>query len=188
MTLLKAITPISKIIGKIHAPFSERLLTGKDFYKIIELIKPGDILLSRTRYHLTNIFIPGFFKHSSLIVDKNNIIESTAEGVHLTSLYDFISTKDYIGISRLNSLYSYNKSIDDIVKIAIKQLGKFYDYEFSSDDKQFYCAELIYFSYLQNGIKLLEPKNYITPQDIYNSSLLNLIYISRSLEHNNGKD
>jgi uncharacterized protein YycO len=186
MTLLKAITPISKLIGKIHAPFSERLLIGKDFYKIIELIKPGDILLSRTRYHLTNLFIPGFFKHSALIVDKNNLIESTAEGVHLSSLYDFISTKDYIGIARLKNLYSFNKSMDEIVKIALRQLGKSYDYEFSSSDKQFYCAELIYYAFLQVGIKLLEPKNYITPQEIYNSSFLNLVYISKSMELDNG--
>jgi uncharacterized protein YycO len=179
--ILKYITPISKFIGKIHSPFSERLINGGDFYAITSIIKPGDIILSRTRYHLSNIFIPGYFKHSALITNKQDIIESTAEGVHLTSLYDFISTKDYIIIMRMEKIDDNIKK--ELVEIALKQLGKNYDYEFESDAKEFYCAELIYYSYLQFNYKLIEPKKYVTPTDIYNSSLLKTIYISDSMRN-----
>lgn len=86
--LFTVFKPFEILIGKIHAPFSDRLVKGEDFYNFQFDLLPGDIVLSRIRWHLTNLFIPGFWKHAAIICHDGNIIEATAENM-IGADYDY---------------------------------------------------------------------------------------------------
>jgi uncharacterized protein YycO len=188
MSLLSFIEPVSKLVGKIHAPFSTRLITGKDFYSIQSQLQPGDILLSRIRLHLTNLFIEDFWKHAAIAINELEIIEATAEGVHLSSVYDFISTKDYICVLRLNSIFPAHLKAK-AASSARKALGVQYDYEFDLQDNEFYCSELVDWSYQQNDIQLVPYVESmgiksILPSAFYRAiNKLDLIYTSDSAKN-----
>ena len=188
MKLLSIIEPISKFIGRIHAPVSERLITGKDFYAIQSQIQPGDILLSRIRWHLTNIFIEDFWKHAALVTEDLQIIEATAEGVHLTSLYDFISNKDYACVLRLNPIFPAHLR-KEAARTALKAIGSQYDYEFELKDNEYYCSELVDWAYSENDIQLVPYVESmgiksILPSAFYRAiNKLDLIYVSDSCKN-----
>lgn len=45
-----------------------RLITGEQIKKLGRMLKPGDIVLERQDWYLSNIFLPGFWPHSILYV------------------------------------------------------------------------------------------------------------------------
>jgi uncharacterized protein YycO len=181
----RLITPISKLIGKIHAPFSTRLIVGDDFYSIQAQVQSGDIILSQVRWHLTNLFIPGMWKHAAIVVDNKTIVEATGEGVHFSSLYDFISTKDYLIVLRLKS----DDKTTPVIASAISQkfVGCGYDYEFDNKNNQYFCSEVADTAYRMAGVELITPTNYlgisrIAPIDLYESQKLKVIYASKRVK------
>jgi hypothetical protein len=134
-----------------------------------QIFKPLDILLEKTRFALTDTFIPGNFGHAALwlgtetqlkelglwnsatikpyqqkIREGYQIVEAIRPGVRLTTLKDFMQI-DEIAILR-------NKNIDkDLVRmeqtfnIAFDQLGKDYDFNFDVGTiSTIVCSELIF--------------------------------------------
>ena len=135
--LFQMLTPIAKIVGKIHAPYSKCLITTKDYEAIKKLATPGNIILTRSNGELTNLFIKGFYTHATMIInDKCDVIEATGEGVHITSLFDLLKRIDYCAV--VNYKYHNNKSLP-----LVKYLGKPYDYLFESGNSSYYCSELV---------------------------------------------
>jgi hypothetical protein len=183
--ILHAVEPVSYSIGKIHAPFTVRLIKGLDFYNIQDTIKPGDILLSRSKYQLTNLFIPGFFKHAAVFVDmgsQKDLVEATSQGVHYTSLYDFVSTKDYIIILRLKNKEKYKSNLLKVCLIACKLVGDAYDYEFEFGDEEEYCSEVAVKSYSLAEIDIFQDKTIIYPTDLYDNQNFQVVFASGSCD------
>ena len=110
---------------------------------------PGDVLLGRTFGELTNLFIPGKYKHAALfacgVSDYPYAIEAIGTGVQKSDLIDFMLKRDIVGIYRMKGI-DYKQSVD-IVELAKKYIGFPYDYEFRSDNKAFYCSEFVYSCY-----------------------------------------
>jgi uncharacterized protein YycO len=178
MKFLSMVEPISWLIGKIHAPFSNRLIKGKDFYAIQGLIQPGDIIVTRIRWHLTNLFIPKFWKHASIVSPRKTIIEAIGEGVVETDLFDFISTKDYVCVLRLVDKTSAHLQAS---MNALNTVGLKYDYEFEDNDNEYYCSELVYWAFQRAGTLLCAPKSKVFPSDFFHAvDRLQNIYMSDS--------
>jgi uncharacterized protein YycO len=136
---------VSKWIGTIHAPWSVKKLNSKDYKIIHSLLEPGDILLSKVDGHLSNLFIPGQWKHAAIAYNSGTIIEAISEGVIETDLIDFILSKDKIVVLRSNK---FGPSIlVEAANQAKKLVGSKYDFEFKPDNLAFYCAELVWSSY-----------------------------------------
>lgn len=143
-TLLRLSIPIQKWLQKIHQPYP--LVKGDFYVRARSLIQPGDILLSRETWHLTNLFIPGFWKHAAIIdTDCEYVIEAVGDpdGVRRVLLAEWILTKDYVVILRCpESWYGKFAAVR-----AGHQVGKKYDYIFKTGSKEFFCNELVAWSY-----------------------------------------
>lgn len=164
----------------VYDPGSYKI-KGKEVRKILEIIKPGDILVRGYSNYLDGRFIPGFFSHVGLFVGdttdidiknlKNNtyfysssqaVIHSMAEGVFMEDILDFTRC-DYICILRRNINLEQNIDIDNdfkqnVLPNALNNLGKGYDFDFDfSDLGNMSCTEFVFDS-CKNFIDLYNVK------------------------------
>lgn len=153
-TGLLVLMPVVKIIGRIMPPFSKKD-PMINFYKILDLLHPMDIILTTSRGHLSNLFNPGRYKHAIAYIGIEKgipqIIESTGEGVHQRTLVECMSTKDAIAVIRPNKqVFADKKQVKNAIAWLKKQEGKPYDYVFDMNSqkkfKNFFCSELIYYA------------------------------------------
>ncbi len=131
-------------IGKIHIPFSRKLITGADYRSLMSVgPQDGDLFVSRTDGELGNIAIPGVFSHVAVVRGKT-VYESVATGVHQADIIDFFMNKDVVALIR--PIFMKPDEIEAMMEYLHAQLGKpyNYDFKFSEGDSQFYCTELAY--------------------------------------------
>lgn len=184
-TFVKLLIPIIQFIGKIHLPFTSKEKLMSNYYEIESLLQHGDVILSTSYGHLSNIINPSKWKHALMYVGKENnipyIIEAVGEGVVKKSLAQWLSSKDEICILRFNEEILSSIQKIEAVNWIKKQLGKPYDYSFDSQTndkfKNFYCSELVYYSIKAgnpeapielrntNGIKTITPNDYYNMKD-----------------------
>lgn len=165
--LFRLLKPIIVWVGKIHSPWSEKGAI-KDWYKLVEVLKPGDVILSTTMGHLSNVFNPGKYKHAIAYIGLENgvpmIIEAIGRGVIKRPLVECISEKDEIAVIRsrdpeIQKKVNFKRGLEWINK----QVGKPYDYYFDMNSyhkfSNFYCSELCYYWW-----KMMNPKLTFTLQ------------------------
>ena len=155
-----------KCIGFWHYIYGspESKLHGYDYREFSKIIKPGDMLLTRSEnYKFSNKGIPEkhtFLKHLGIYVggvdgkekgefiDKaifngkqfpKCIIHAISEGVVCQDLFDVFRHFDYIVVVR-----PWKSELEriQICTKAFELLGKEYDFEFKSKNKNYYCTEL----------------------------------------------
>lgn len=144
--LLNAVSAFSRGLSKVYFPFSRKLITAEQFRDIELLCQPGDVLLTRTRGEVSNVFIPGFWSHVALVKDKHSVIEAITSGVQQTDLAEFCFRRDYIQLLQPQ----FNKATRGLSAVfAESAVGKEYDYRFQGDTEAFYCSELVFWSYAE---------------------------------------
>lgn len=124
----------------------EGTLTAHQIMRIAELVKPGDVLLSRTLGELTNYFIPGFYSHAAIMVQNQQIVEAVGDGVRQIPLGKFLMDKDFVGVFR----YRFGAPARNVwaARVAETYVGHAkYDFEFEIGDDEFYCSELVWHAY-----------------------------------------
>ena len=162
-------------VGDIKSPVKSPLIfthLEKEFIK--KLLQPGDIILTFSEGYMSNIFLPGYFKHGIMYIgDRNNwtqaewgimdisienknnihngddIIEAVSEGVVSNSILKVLDTK----INRMLILRPQltESEINRALKSAHAYLGNSYDFNFDFNDAGTQvCTEIIYRSY--NGL------------------------------------
>lgn len=150
---------------------------------------PGDILVERTPFRLTDKLIPGYWGHIAVyigtendlktmgiwddinatyqqnIVDGKLIVEALRDGVQLNSVAHFLNVDD------LAIMYDNNETdVEKVLRIkrVINQLGKEYDFEYDiEDNSKIICSELVYITSLNIewdtdstvGINTISPDN-----------------------------
>ncbi len=163
-------------VGHLKAPGTKPLIfQDSDKEKLDNMLYPGDIILTYSEGYMSNIFLPGIFKHGivytgkrqdwdekaweqiqlsdeqhSLIQPNHDLIEAIAEGVVSGSLEDILVTK-------INRLVVFRPSLSDREKIHVMQtvhsyLGNNYDFTFDFNDAESQvCTEVIYRGFNKNG-------------------------------------
>ena len=163
-------------VGHIKAPGIEPLIFSEDDKnQLLTLLQPGDIILTYSEGFMSNIFLPGIFKHGivytgrrenwgkydwdnihitdhqkSLIQVNHNIIEAIAEGVVSGSLEEILDTK----INRLAVFRPSlsNQEIMGVMQTIHSYLGNQYDFSFDFNDAESQvCTEVIYRGYNEIG-------------------------------------
>ncbi len=163
-------------VARLKAPGTDPLIfNDEDKMKLNSMLIPGDIILTYSEGYMSNLFLPGIFKHGivfigqredwknedwnqikisdsqkSLIHPNHNIIESIAEGVVSGSLEEILDTK----INRLAVFRTTleDERIMDVMQRVHSYLGDNYDFSFDFNDAESQvCTELIYRGYNQIG-------------------------------------
>jgi len=133
-------------------------------------LQPGDILLEKTPFTLTDKTIPGHFGHAAMYIgtaeqvaalgmvetpevkrhlSKINggagVVEALRDGVQLNSLQAFMNIDD-IAVLRPKNLTKEQQV--KAVKIALGNIGKRYDFNFDVNTTEtIVCSELVYMAY-----------------------------------------
>ena len=158
---------------------------------LLSKLEPYDIVLEKSSDFIKNQIIPGYFTHASIWLGFRNrlkynyrpalhfkgkqstindraMIEAITTGVRLSNLKECVQGKTY-AVIRFKPLSSSQK--EAILKIALKQLRKTYDFNFdiqSSDVVN--CTELVYLCY---DFVSWQTRNYLGTLTLFPDDLLN---------------
>ena len=185
----------SKVVGNTMGIVRWRAGKLKDdaimLKNMLAQLQPGDILLEKTPFTLTDKSIPGHFGHAAIyigsadqlremnaldlpIVQKNldkiteghGVVEALRNGVQLNKLQDFMNVDD-VAILRPKHLTLADRL--EAVELALGNLGKKYDFNFDVNTTDtIVCSELVYIAYPQVDFvtKNVLGSFAITPDDI----------------------
>ncbi len=156
-------------------------------------LQPGDILLEKTPFRLTDRFIPGHFGHAALYVGGEEelralgllegevisrhreesskgrtIVEALRTGTQLSSLEHFLNIDD-LAILRPKRTAISQADVHEAIRLAFSHLGKEYDFNFDTNTwDSIVCSELIFQTYVRvpwNYDKVLSSYT-VSPDDI----------------------
>lgn len=182
--LLELSLPLQRFLQIFTLP--ERAGCASWVREIEQDLLPGDIFVCRTKYHLTNLFIPGFYSHAAMYIGNGKFIEAVTAGVVETDIIDWVLNKDFIAHTR--PLYVSVQERENAVKVAKTLLGKSYDFMFEYDpsgdkNKAFYCSEIPYFCYQNTAwqqtftYRVTLGQLTVTPQDYRNACDRKKLYL-----------
>ena len=114
-------------------------MTGDKIIEVIDILKPGDIILRGYDYYLDGKFIPDKlkFSHGAIYIGDGKIIHAVAEGVSYTNVVEFCEC-DRIAIFRPKK--GQKTAIAKAKKFAKSKVP--YDFGFSRGTSAMYCFEL----------------------------------------------
>ncbi|MGR5150116.1 YiiX/YebB-like N1pC/P60 family cysteine hydrolase [Photobacterium alginatilyticum] len=163
----------------------------------ISKLQKGDIILSTTRDKVSKIVkyaTSSKYSHARLYVGGEFIMEAIKPVVRKEKLIEVLKNDLYAVVYRMPGLTEVQKS--NIVNYAKKQDGKDYDMSGAigsrgsgiaiagliptisnliDSESDFYCSELVAFSYKSAGIKLERFSSQTTPRDLAQNSKLKYI-------------
>jgi hypothetical protein len=114
-------------------------------------LEPGDIILTRSNWYLTNASIPGFWKHMSIYMGDGRICEAVGEGIQLSSLTDMLALNDYA--LALRTRFTSQK-IQAALQYVTQKIGHPYDFSFNFFcEKSLVCSALVTKAYLPHDEK-----------------------------------
>jgi len=164
----------SKVVGNTLGLVRWREGKLKDNAALTEALaaqlQPGDILLEKTPFALTDKTIPGHFGHAAMYTGSTkqlkqlganifpsilkgwnqmesgaNVLEALRGGVQLNTLSAFMNIDD-IAVLRQKNITPDQQV--NVVSIALDNLGKQYDFNFDVNTTEtIVCSELVYMAY-----------------------------------------
>ena len=126
-------------LAKLCIPWSRCI----SIHELTDVMRyPSAVILTRTKWCFTNLFIRGKYKHAAIIVnDGLSVLEATTHGSRITDMEKFLSTKSSYKILRMAGMSQHEK---DVVKqIHSEYVGRPYDWLFFWEDASLYCSELV---------------------------------------------
>ncbi len=166
---------VSTWIGDLRLVRRESLITAEQVEEMRSRLEPGDIILERRNWYLSNAFLPGFWPHAALyvgqiedlrrlgIVDQPQVRDRLAAFVKprtdgerpcvIESISEGVSFSTLSEATRADYIAVIRPRLDrgkiaQAILHAFSHQGKPYDFEFDffSSDK-LVCTELVYRAY-----------------------------------------
>ena len=160
---------------------------------LMSKVNKGDIVYEATGgFGITGhlAIVEGVFYSNTYHQFYIRVIEAISDGVRRGILSNDRYTEKNDTILRPNSSSVTGKKINNAIKFCIGQLGKDYSidlgHDTSSNEENWYCSELVWAAYKNQGIELEQVQSGytnepgVTPHDIYHSSAVNTVSISSS--------
>lgn len=137
-----------KVVKRFLTWFGDLMLATKppktsaeQILTMLQVIQSGDIICRKYSYYMDSYFIPGEFTHSGLVIDKDQMIHSVAEGVQIIHPIDFIKDADSFVVLRPH--YPEGRTTEATLR-AKKHLMNHTEYDFLfNDPDKFYCHEFV---------------------------------------------
>ena len=158
---------------------------GWKYQRGYNVIMPGDIILSKDKWKLTSLLIPGEFCHASLFLQKYNeweVSEMTHNNYCKSTFFDICREATRLVILRCDDWDEfYTKRV--IAHCKSLQAAK-YDIKFELGVKALDCSELIVASDPENRLKvdyrdaLGLGRPYISPMGILNAKNITVVWDS----------
>lgn len=152
-----------RLVSEIHWPWYRKRLNATVQRKLGDLMRPGDVMITRHNDALTNLFLPGFWPHAALHIGTHEdrarlkvrtteeiaarwsadirVLEARKDGVRLRALQDTLSV-DAVTVIRPQL------SEDDVAHAlarALEHEGKEYDFSFDFfRADRLVCTEVVY--------------------------------------------
>lgn len=168
MSFLKTLIGDTHLVRGICLPpniiigLGESKSKTKLYRKITKILQAGDIIVTKSEWYLSNLFIPGKYKHAIVYVgalsEQNQMlpqctsiyqtayprmcVHATSEGVKTEDLLSILLHIDKLAIFRSSTDQPLGPEL--IAYTALKQLGKKYDFSFNwLNNDQLCCTELV---------------------------------------------
>lgn len=152
--------------GKLYGePYWEEFVKAR--------LQPGDILLEKSPFRLTERLVPGYFAHAALYVGTQEdllklnllslphvrahlseikrgqtIAEALRDGTQLNSIQKFLDIDDLV-ILRPKTPSIPSEDVQEAISLAFSHIGKKYDFNFDTNSwDAVTCSEMIFHSYL----------------------------------------
>lgn len=171
---------------------SGKLKNDHEFLALMsEALQPGDILLEKTPFALTDMTIPGHFGHAAIYIGTTDqlraigvldsplvrerleqigsghvVLEALRGGVVLNTLEHFMNIDD---VAVLRPQHLPQEAMRDSIGLALSNFGKRYDFNFDVNTTEtIVCSELVYVAYPQIDFvtKQVFTSFTISPDDI----------------------
>lgn len=128
-----------RFLCRINSPYSIKEMSQERCLDIINKSDIGDVILLRTKGELTTLFQPSKWTHSCIVVDGISLLEAVTTNVRNTCMIYALARCDEAILLRPNQY------VDVLVlqEYARSRLNYPYDFSFDSNDKAFYCHELV---------------------------------------------
>lgn len=149
--------------GKLHARQEVAQHVAKN-------LRAGDILVEKTPFRLTDVFIPGHWGHAAIWVGSeaelrelgiwehpavrphqaairsgHGVVEALRSGVEMNTLDHFLNVDD-LGLLRHGTRDAARQA--EIVLDTLRQVGKAYDFNFDAETThRVFCSKLVYLAY-----------------------------------------
>jgi len=168
-----------KVLEASGRAFSEmvnkkgKLVTSEVREQVRELLQPGDVMVTRHKYALTNLFLPGFWPHAAFYVGSSEerdalgieleahtykkwhsdkcTFEALKDGVLFRPLEETLAVDGFVILRPTISQAGIRKAIERIVIHEGKQYN--FDFDFFRSDR-LVCTELMYRAY--DGIEHMD--------------------------------
>jgi uncharacterized protein YycO len=186
MLVRAAIKPLGALSGHVTWRFGRKFGVSKiDVESLLKLARPGDVILTHTKYSLANSLIPGKWDHAALVYKEDLVIQATTHGVGVAGFSRLCTGVDAVCL--LRPMFATEGQRSQAVMNALSQVGKPYDFDFEyrlDGGNSFYCSELVWWSYdvaLQPAVAPFKPdfvlgRWTLAPQSIRDSEYWTKIY------------
>lgn len=141
---------------------------------------PGDVLLSKSSFHLTNLLIGGRFSHGAMVISTDKIAEMKANDFDLTDVNKFCEGATRIALLRLKP-FDENYA-NQMANTAMSFSNAQYDTSFTLGVESLYCSELCFQSDIENrmDVDLSDlvgmGRPYVSPEGLYSAKGLQVIF------------
>lgn len=173
--IYKGQSKVATFLGDTRLVNRPPYISEKQVEILSQKLQPGDILLERRNWYLSNPWLPGFWPHAALYVGTLNDLETLGVSKHPAVMKHL---KKYAGPAQDGHLYTVIEAVSDGVILntlshsahadyivalrprltdqqkaaavirAFEQLGKPYDFNFDFDDtSKLVCTQLVVVSY-----------------------------------------
>ncbi len=132
----------------------KNLLSKQDIIKARLRLRRGDIILLGNLHELSSTVIGGTLTHATLYAGRKRCIEAVGAGVRYASLAHVFTSYDTLAILRIPRAMSRRRTIiRHAIRYAKQQLGKAYDFDFTSTRQGFFCSKLVNEAFRAAGYK-----------------------------------
>ncbi|QQR83715.1 hypothetical protein IPJ72_00670 [Candidatus Peregrinibacteria bacterium] len=169
--MYEAQSVISKWIGGLSTNPTHHPVLPNEIHEMLGvLLKPGDVLITRKEYAVTNYFLPGYWPHAALylgkidqlknwLIPQNPVDWKAVEKLDETPHRVLESLKDGVQIRSINSpfhsdcLVILRPKLSELeIEIGLKKSlvhhGKAYDFDFDfRRSDRLVCTEVVYRAY-----------------------------------------